>query len=292
MAEVGELEGGRADGAANDEEQLEQWNGDVPDDTKPWCKDLHRLVSKIYGEDRPGGEPAWWVDCDDDFLALEDMRRNLPKDSLSLLRNTAYSSASMTMVEYVTGRNASVSGLLFGNGETLGEWKSFTLLFAKPEWRLESLGVGWKVTVGTFPNAERATVARILCGSKPAGRADEAKTQHCYYVLLQVGDELEYSFEYVALQHIHIENGDADYNWSHEVPWSGTMENDCGEEPNKLLHFKPKSVSAVAKVAAQYASKVTGKKRKAEPKKPVPAASSSSSSSSDSASDEDESESD
>mgnify|MGYP007125092701 CR=1 FL=1 len=110
MAEVGELEGGRADGAANGEEQLEQWNGDVPDDTKPWCKDLHRLVSKIYGgEDRPGGEPTWWVDCDDDFLALEDMRRNLPKDSLNLLRNTAYCSASMTMVEYVTGRNATVS---------------------------------------------------------------------------------------------------------------------------------------------------------------------------------------
>ena len=39
--------------------------------------------------------------------------------------------------------------------------------------------------------------ARILRGTKAAGRANKAKTQHCYYVLLKVGGD----FKYAALQH-------------------------------------------------------------------------------------------
>ena len=297
MAEVGGFGGGRHVLVFDPYlEHLEPYNGEMPHDADPWCKDLHRLVSKIYGEDRPGGDdPHWWApDNDDVFLAWEAIRRKVPKDPLWLLSSVAYSDASMTMVKYVTGRNASVNGLLFGNGEKLGEWEAYTLLYAKPEWRLNSLVAGQKVTVGTGPSAQRAIVARILIGSKPAGRADEEKTQRCYYVLLQVGDELEYSFEYVALQHIHYTpcyGGfmDMDDGWCDELPSCGTMEwttsmrgTSMRLQP-KLLHFKPKSVSAVAKLAAQYASKVSGKKRKAEPEAAA---------SSDSASDDDESESD
>ena len=46
--------------------------------------------------------------------------------------------------------------------------------------------------------SEDAVVARILRGTKAAGSALEAKTQHCYYVLLKVGGD----FKYAALQHV------------------------------------------------------------------------------------------
>ena len=133
------------------------------------------------------------------------------------------------------------------------------LIYAKPEWRLRSLVAGQKVHVGENPHAQMAIIARILRGTKPAGKAAEAKTQHCYYVLLQVGQE----FEYAALQHIHYDPGytyDTEFQWCEEVAFEGRRV--PATWAPKLVHFKPKSVSVVAKAAAHFISTLSGNKRK------------------------------
>lgn len=106
--------------------------------------------------------------------------------------------------------------------------------------------VGQEVTVGKDPFTEDAVVARILRGTKPAGRAAEAKTQICYYVLLKT----EKGFQYAALPHVNCvsvcDSGVAQ-------AWVG----DCSHEgylpkENQLASFRAKSVSAVAQAAPRY----------------------------------------
>ena len=98
---------------------------------------------------------------------------------------------------------------------------------------------------------------RILRGTKAAGRAEQNKTQHCYYALLKVGSE----FHYAALQHLHYHG--APYipiEWCEDVGFSGHGPSALAKQ---MAGFKPKSVSAVAKSAAKFASKSPSLKRKA-----------------------------
>ena len=160
------------------------------------------------------------------------------------------------MVEYTTGagcRTPRVDGFLFGTGERLGVWDAFKLFYAIPsDSRLRSLECSQRVVVS---NEDDAIVIRILRGSKAAGRAAECKTQQCYYVLLKVGAH----FKYAALQHVRgstrtsADDADISLEWLDDTSFEG-------EPPtaNQLADFRPKSVSAVAKAAAQYASQLNG----------------------------------
>ena len=183
---------------SDDEASDVEWNGDVPDDAKPWCKALHGLITRALGDDCKGsGEPEWWSENDDLFIELEEERREMPRGSLQPFLRQPYHS-DIPITEYVTGRNAKVEALLFGTaGEKLGAWEAFTLFYVKPDgaqWRATE--VGQKVTVGHYPFDEDAVVARILRATKPGAHG---RMQHCYYVLLKVGE----NFKYAALQHVH-----------------------------------------------------------------------------------------
>ena len=244
-------------------EEAEEWDGSVPDDVPTWCKGLHRLITRALGDDcKSGGEPDWWLSCDDEVIADEEDRRELPPGSLQPFSRQPYES-DVPITEYTTCRSARVDGLLFSSGELLGDWEAYTLFYAAPargQWR--SLEIGQEVQVGKYPFSEDAVVARILRGTKAAGRATEAKTQHCYYVLLKVGSD----FKYAALQHV-AGNGAPTLasDWYDDIAFGGFP-----PTANQLANFRPKSVSAVAKAAAVYVKKLAGrdgvrpnKKRKA-----------------------------
>ena len=229
-----------------------------PDDTAAWCKQLHCIVNRIYGESgeapQYSSDDYWYAENDNEFLYQEEERRGLTYGELDFLLYVPYAE-KLVMVEYTSGRKAQVDAVLFGTGEKLGEWESFTALFAKPQWRLHPLVCGQKVQLSGY---KMAVVARILRGTKSAGRADEAKTQHCYYALVLI--ETDQTFEYIALQHIYYKHLEFHRLWDEEGAVGGRLCTDedgrlCGK---KLLHFKPKSVSAVAKAAAQYASMLSG----------------------------------
>lgn len=237
----------------DDDGNGQEWDGSVPDDVYPWCKGLHRLITRALGDDcKSGGEPTWRLGNDDEFIADEEERRELPRGSLQPFTRQPYQS-DVPITEYTTCRSARVDGLLFGSGEKLGDWEAFTLFYVRPargKWR--SLEVGQEVQVGEFPFHEDALVARILRGTKAAGRADEAKTQHCYYVLLKVGGD----FKYAAMQHVAGDRATPTIavEWCDDTAFDGYP-----PESNKLLaNFQPKSVSAVAKAAAVYVKKLAG----------------------------------
>jgi hypothetical protein len=143
---------------------------------------------------------------------------------------------------------------LVGTGERLGVWDAFKLFYAIPsDSRLRSLECSQRVVVS---NEDDAIVIRILCGSKAAGRAAECKTQQCYYVLLKIGAHFKDAALYSTRGSIRSSGDDADISleWLDDTSFEG-------EPPtaNQLLaDFRPKSVSAVAKAAAQYASQLSG----------------------------------
>jgi hypothetical protein len=244
---------------ADGEEEAEEWDGSVPEDVAPWCKGLHRLITRALGDDcQSGGEPWWYLSNDDEFIADEEERRGLPCGSLKPFSRQPYES-EVTITEYTTCRNARVDGLLFGSGEMLGDWEYFTLFYVKPDcgqWR--SLEVGQEVQVGKYPFDEDAVVARILRGAKPAG----TKYQHCYYALLKVGGE----FQYAALQHVAYNGAwlpTLAFAWCEEYSFAGY----APQAATQLARFRPKSVSAVAKAASVYIKKLTRGGREKQTKK-------------------------
>ena len=234
---------------SDDEASDVEWNGDVPDDAKLWCKALHGLITRALGDDCKGsGEPEWWSENDDLFIELEEERREMPRGSLQPFLRQPYHS-DIPITEYVTGRNAKVEALLFGTaGEKLGAWEAFTLFYVKPDgaqWRATE--VGQKVTVGHYPFDEDAVVARILRATKPGAHG---RMQHCYYVLLKVGE----NFKYAALQHVH--GAGNNLQCISEEWWEDTSFEGHPPAASQLADFTPKSVSAVAKAAAVYVKKL------------------------------------
>ena len=90
----------------------------APDDASEHSTALHHLISGIYGDGLRCGlwEPKWNAENDDDFVADEEKRRELPRGVLVPFLNVPYMDA-MTTVEYTTGKHK--HGVLFGNGEKL-----------------------------------------------------------------------------------------------------------------------------------------------------------------------------
>jgi hypothetical protein len=43
---------------ADGEEEAEEWDGSVPEDVAPWCKGLHRLITRALGDDCQSA--VWW----------------------------------------------------------------------------------------------------------------------------------------------------------------------------------------------------------------------------------------
>ena len=256
MAKVAGRGANDADDLESGEEDAADWTGAVPDDAEPWNKALHHLISCIYGDGQQTGvEPEWWTGNSDIFVDIEEERRGLPRGALQPFLRQPYNETLVT-ADYTSGRSAQVKATLFGSGEKLGDWDSFTLYYAKPDGeQLCSLECGQRVQVGEFD--QDVVVTRILRGTKAAGRAEQNKTQHCYYALLKVGSE----FHYAALQHLHYHG--APYiaiEWCEDVGFSGHGPSALAKQ---MAGFKPKSVSAVAKSAAKFASKSPSLKRKA-----------------------------
>ena len=244
-----------SNGSVIDEEDVAAWNGDVPADAPPWCSALHRLITRVLGDEcKSGGEPNWWPDNASLFVEDEEERRGLPCGALLPFVYEAYNS-DLVIAEYSTGKPA--QGLLICSGEKLGEWEVFTTFYVKPKGdELRWLQVDQKVTVGEYPFCEDAVVARIIRGTKAAGRATQAKTQHCYYVLLQL--DTDGSFTYAALQHVHdagVEVGGFACKFTSAL--GGNL-----PTANELAEFQPKSVPAVAKAASVFVRKLNPEKKK------------------------------
>ena len=147
-----------------DEASDVDWNGDVPDGAELWCKALHRLITRVLGDDcKSGGEPEWWSENDDLFIELEEERRGLPRGSLQpFLRQPYYNDLPIT--EYTTCRNAKVEALLFGNGEQLGDWSHRLMSQWGPRSRAELAPISERFSTAaaetpqpTVPSGEAAT---------------------------------------------------------------------------------------------------------------------------------------
>jgi hypothetical protein len=82
-----------SNGSVIDEEDVAAWNGDVPADAPPWCSVLHRLITRVLGDEcKSGGEPNWWPDNASLFVEDEEERRGLPCGALLPFVYEAYNS--------------------------------------------------------------------------------------------------------------------------------------------------------------------------------------------------------
>jgi hypothetical protein len=262
MEELQQMYGSHDDSG---EEDAAVWDGTVPDDADSWCAQLHRLISLVHGEGlETGVEPEWKTLNDMDFTESEEDRRGLPWCSLRPFLALPYKHLDeVTSIEYKTAsRCPKLEALLFGTGETFGEWEAYTVYYPMADPAHQSLQVGQQVYVGKL--RKLALVARILRGTKAAGKAGEGKTQQVYYVLIKDGAE----FQYAALQHVRpaeleYEPSCTTEEWCDETPWHGAY----AISSRQMSGFQPKSVAAVAKAAPQYVKSVSGQKRKrASPK--------------------------
>ena len=253
------------------EDSVASWAGDAPDDATPLCVFLHSLICRVYGEGRDveAGKPrrpCWYheMSMDINWIDFETWRRGLLAGSLEPFMRLPYMKPSaITSVEYQPANSSRVDGWLFGTGEKLGQWDAFTLFYRKPDYdnrnlfgepTIGSFELGQEVEVGEL--RKDAIVARILRGTKPAGKAGSGKTQQVYYALLKVGN----TFAYAALQHIY-------HPAQHPAPsispgwFDDISDNGAPLKVTQLADFKPKSVSAVAKSAAKFvATLATGNK--------------------------------
>jgi hypothetical protein len=247
------------------------WDGDVPDDAHQWCIELHAIISTVYCDGRgTNEEPYWWAQNDDEFVEAEEKRRELAAGTLQPFLQLPYShNVTMSEVTSHSGKKVTVVGYLFGTGEKLGDWDAFPLYFQKPDadGQLRSLQLGQTVRVGKYPFDEQVTVARILRGSKPAGTVASGKMQKCYFALVKYRG----AFEYVSLQHLwyeaaYFKGPERDDDWLED-------ECHCGDQPARdqlqAAGFRAKSVSAVAKAAAVFISKLSGGEKKAKSAKPM-----------------------
>ena len=251
------------------------WTGGVPNDARKWCAALHTLICALYGDSQETGvEPLWWTENDDEFIAYEEERRELPAGTLMpLLRRPYYH--NVTVSEVTLGRKATVAGHLFGIGEKLGSWDAFQVYFQKPgaDGRLRSLQWGQIACVGEYPFEVQVTVVRILRGQKPTGTAASGKVQNCYYAPIQHDG----SFGYVSLQHLWYDcsktsvwcGPDLDDHWLDDTSFEGHQPK---RDQLAAADFAAKSVAAVTKAAAGFISKygkLPGAEQKAKKAKKV-----------------------
>ena len=207
--------------------------------------------------------PSW---CEDGSLDLghEAARRNLDINVLQHFEAAWKAGRRFGKLSFVlrTGKHEKLEGTFKGIGETFGDWDAFKSFQASPtaSTGVEDLECGDLLECG--PDARKATLVRILKGTKAAGTAEEAKTQSCFVALLCGGDE----WLYATLP--NVEN-------TFEEPDEAVM----AVIESRLGDFVPKSVTAAIRAAGRFTikKKSTGKQAITAP----PAAASSSSSSRD-----------
>ena len=207
--------------------------------------------------------PSW---CEDGSLDLghEAARRNLDINVLQHFEAAWKAGKRFGKLSFVlrTGKHEKLEGTFKGIGETFGDWDAFKSFQASPtaSTGVEDLECGDLLECG--PDARKATLVRILKGTKAAGTAEEAKTQSCFVALLCGGDE----WLYATLP--NVEN-------TFEEPDEAVM----AVIESRLGDFVPKSVTAAIRAAGRFTikKKSTGKQAITAP----PAAASSSSSSRD-----------
>lgn len=236
----------------------------IPKDADEWCVALHHLVSKAYGDGLQCGEraPQWKCNNDGEFLADEEERRGLPSGALMPFLELPYYD-TLTTAEYTKGKKKAT---LFGTGEKFGDWDAYHVFYVNASAQattaqLQSMVVGQKVDVNN--ECETATFVRVLRSTKPVESSEDGgKTQQCFYALLHDGQ----CFRYASLQCASPSPtrtqysgpgpwtcGEFDRDWIEEGACAGfLMERTMGE--SKLLRFRAKSVSAVAKAAPKYAA--------------------------------------
>jgi hypothetical protein len=252
----------------------EKW-GPVPDDAHETFKALHYLTSSIYGDGLQCGlwKPKWNAETDDDFIADEEKRRELPRGVLVPFLNVPYMEP-MTTVEYTTGKQKPGGTILFGNGEKFGECDAYFLLYPTGVNANSSLTCGNRVLVGDGLWCKEVTLARILRTTKPAKAGAK---QQCFYALLDTGA----GFEYAPLQQVSAlpkghrrscgtlccqwesRSKDADPDWDEEDAFDGYTGKRYG---TKLATFTPKSVSVVARAAPLYVSSLNPEHSKSHKK--------------------------
>ena len=124
--------------------------GPIPADGDEWNIALHHMVSYIFGDGLLCGshKPQWYCDCAEYFLAGEEERRGLPRNSLSLLSRMPYLE-SVTKTEYAWGKK---KAFLFGVGEQFGQWEAYWCVYIKGDFATGqvplSMEVGQIVLVG------------------------------------------------------------------------------------------------------------------------------------------------
>ena len=252
--EPGEEPGEEEEVCDSPEEEVELWDGTVPEDVHPVGKELHRKISLVYGQNLAAGEPLW-VDAEygEAFESGECIRYGFDwkKHGLDVFARHS----DQVTAQYTTGRSHKVEGILFGTGEKCGEWDTFTLFHPMPMsgTAITRLEVGQEVSIGPEDGSgDEGIVLRILRGRKAAGRSSDAKTQFCYLVLLLVEGNLRYA----ALPHVHGE-----YEFDPAQPSDANhpfIGDDWLSKPRviekALQKWVPKSTSAATKAAAQYVS--------------------------------------
>ena len=189
--------------------------------------------------------PCW---CEDGSLDLEEeeFRRNLRNSELQHFEAAWKAGKRFGKLSFVlrTGKHEKLEGTFKGIGETLGDWDAFKSFQASPtaSTGVEDLECGDLLECG--PDARKATLVRILKGTKAAGTAEEAKTQSCFVALLCGGDEWLYAT---------LPNVENTFEMADETAMAAIE--------SRLGDFVPKSVTAAIRAAGHFTikKKSTGK---------------------------------
>ena len=170
--------------------------GPIPADGDEWNIALHHMVSYIFGDGLLCGshKPQWYCDCAEYFLAGEEERRGLPRNSLGLLIRMPYLE-SVTKTEYAWGKK---KAFLFGVGEQFGQWEAYWCVYIKGDFATGQVPLSMEVGQIVLVGGAQLTFVRALGSTKPAGKAGTEKMQRCFCALLHDGT----NFLYVGLQHV------------------------------------------------------------------------------------------
>ena len=213
--------------------------------------DLYAAINEQFGQmesdaevDALGGKlldttGPEWNDDGSLNLAWEAYRRGLDID---LLHYEAAWKAGKRFgdcsLELRTGKHEKLEGVFKGNGETFGEWDAFTSFKAEPHASngVQDIGRGDIMKCGS--DGHRATLVRILKGTKAAGTAEGGKRQSCFVALLCDAS----GWVYATLPNVQVASFEED-----EAALTAIE--------SRLVDFAPKSVTAAIRAAGRFTIK-------------------------------------
>lgn len=243
--------------AADAEEDYNERFNNKPENVLPLACALYDAINEHFGRmesdaesDALGGKllelkgPSWNEDGSLD-LQTEACRRNLDVDLLHF--EAAWKAGKRfgdCSLELRTGKHDKLEGVFKGNGETFGEWDAFVSFKAEPNASngVHDLDRGDILECGS--DGHKATLVRILKGTKAAGTAEGGKRQSCFVALLCDAS----GWLYATLPN---------------VEWADFEEDEAALAAieSRLDHFVPKSVTAAIRAAGRFTIK-----KKAAPK--------------------------